>query len=360
MRGELVAIALAEASGDAWLISMAQLDPARALPLLRPLLESEQRTWIGHDLKRCANALGRRGIELGGGLLDVSLAAYVADPSQQVQRPEVLVRTYLGIQLPSAEDRFGKGAKRRTAMEVSAAELGEHMGAEAAHAMPLHEAVEDQLRERGQLPLYRELEVPLVRVLSKMERAGVRIDLAKLAALDEQLTKRLGDMEVRIHSLAGETFNIGSPRQLQQILFEKLKLPPSKKTKTGFSTDESVLEDLAAQGHEIPAERAGPPRDRAHPHDLQSDRRRYRASVVPEPEPPEHPDPHARGAGDPHRLHPRGWLPVGLGRLQPDRAARSRSLLGGSGPGGGLPPGRGHPRAHGLAGLRGEGGGGVR
>ena len=254
MRGELVAIALAEASGDAWLISMAQHDPARALPLLRPLLESEQRTWIGHDLKRCANALGRRGVELGGELLDVSLAAYVADPSQQVQRPEVLVRTYLGIQLPSAEDRFGKGAKRRTAMEVSAAELGEHMGAEAAHAMPLHEAVEDQLRERGQLPLYRELEVPLVRVLSKMERAGVRIDLAKLAALDEQLTKRLGDMEVRIHSLAGEAFNIGSPRQLQQILFEKLKLPPSKKTKTGFSTDESVLEDLAAQGHEIPAE----------------------------------------------------------------------------------------------------------
>ena len=254
MRGELVAVALADPSGDAWLISMAQLDPAGALPLLRALLVSEQRTWIGYDLKRCANALGRRGIELGGELLDVSLAAYVADPSQQVQRPEVLVRTYLGIQLPSAEDRFGKGAKRRTALEVSAPELGEHMGGETAHALPLHEAVEAQLRERGQLPLYRELEVPLVPVLSKMERAGVRIDLAKLSALDVQLTQRLGDMEVRIHGLAGAPFNIGSPRQLQHILFEQLKLPPTKKTKTGFSTDESVLEDLAAQGHEIPAE----------------------------------------------------------------------------------------------------------
>ncbi len=254
MSSELVAIALADASGDAWLISMAQLDPARALPLLRPMFEWEQRTWIGHDLKRCANALGRHGIELGGELLDVSLAAYVVDPSQQVQRPEVLARTYLGIQLPSAEDRFGKGAKRRTALEVSAVELGEHMGAEAAHALPLLEAVLGQLRERGQLPLYRELEVPLVRVLSKMERAGVRIDLVKLSALNEQLSQRLGDMEARIHGMAGETFNIGSPRQLQHVLFEKLKLPPTKKTKTGFSTDESVLEDLAAQGHEIPAE----------------------------------------------------------------------------------------------------------
>ncbi len=254
MRGELVAIALTDSSDEAFLLRMADLGESTALRTLRPALESESRTWIGHDLKRCANALGRRGIELGGRLHDVALAAYIVDPSQQVQRPEVLARTYLGVTLLSAEDRFGKGAKRRTAQSVPAAELGEYLGAQAAHALPLEETLENELRERGQLELYEDLEVPLLRVLSKMERVGVRVDEAKLVDLARQLSQRLGDVEDRIHGLAGETFNIGSPRQLQRILFEKLKLPPTKKTKTGFSTDESVLEDLAAQGQEIPAE----------------------------------------------------------------------------------------------------------
>ncbi len=254
LSGELVALALATSPDDAVLLLLPELGEGEALASLRPLLEAADRTWIGHDLKRCANALGRRGIELGGRLHDVALAAYIVDPSQQVQRPEVLARTYLGVQLASAEDRFGKGARRRPAQTVPAEELGEHLGAQAAHAPALEEALEKELESRGQLSLYCDLEVPLLRVLSKMERAGVRVDVAKLAALSTQLAGQLGDIEARIHGLAGESFNIGSPRQLQRILFEKLKLPPTKKTKTGFSTDESVLEDLAAQGHEMPAE----------------------------------------------------------------------------------------------------------
>ncbi len=254
MRGELVAVALADPAGHAWLLPLADLGEAEALRLLRPVLEAERRTWIGHDLKRCANALARRGTKIGGDLHDVALAAYVVDPAQQVQRPEVLARTYLGVELPSAEDRFGKGAKRRALQSVPVEELGQHLGAQAVHALALGEVLEKELRERGQLSLYRDLEVPLLRVLSKMERAGVRVDEPKLAALSRELTQRLGQIEDRIHAGAGEVFNIGSPRQLQRILFEKLKLPPTKKTKTGFSTDESVLEDLTAQGYEIPGE----------------------------------------------------------------------------------------------------------
>jgi DNA polymerase-1 len=252
MRAELVSLAL---SGDPARASLVPLRGAAgsALEALRPLFESRDRVWIGSDLKAVYIALARRGISLRGRLHDTSLAAYVVDPSQQIDKPEYLARTFLGRAWQGAEDRFGKGAKRRALDTVPDAELGEHFGGLAALQQSLLPALESALEQTEQLDLYRELEVPLVGVLARMELCGVRIDERKLSELGKRLEQEIDQATQRIYASAGGEFNIGSPKQLQHVLFEKLALPPTKKTKTGFSTDESVLEELALS-HELPRE----------------------------------------------------------------------------------------------------------
>jgi len=252
MRAECLALALAAEAKAASLVPLRQAGDS-ALEALRPVLERGDREWVGSDLKSAYIALARRGIRLGGRLLDTSVAAYVVDPSQPVDRPESLARTYLGRAWTSAEDRLGKGAKRRALESLPDSELAEHFGGLAALEQALFPALESALERTEQLELYREIEVPLVGVLARMELAGVRIDEAKLAALSKRLEHELDASTRRIYALAGQEFNIGSPKQLQHILFEKLALPPTKKTKTGFSTDESVLEELALS-HELPRE----------------------------------------------------------------------------------------------------------
>ncbi len=252
MRAELVSLALAGEPGSAALVPLRGASHS-ALDTLRPLFERADRTWLGSDLKSAYIALARRGIELRGKLHDTSLAAYVVDPSQQIDKPEVLARMFLGREWLGAEDRFGKGAKRRPLDAVPDAELTEHFGGLAALQQSLAPALDAALEESGQLELYRELEVPLVGVLARMELAGVRIDEKKLAELGKRLEQEIDQATRRIYSLAGGEFNIGSPKQLQHVLFEKLALPPTKKTKTGFSTDESVLEELALS-HDLPRE----------------------------------------------------------------------------------------------------------
>jgi DNA polymerase-1 len=253
MAGTLVGIALALDESAAVLVDLRAGGEAAGLEALRELFAAPGRTWLGHRLKRDAVALGSRGIALEGTLCDAGVAAYVADPAQAVDRPEALLATYLDRATPSEDETFGKGAKRRSLAEAPPPELADFFGREAAQAHALQASLEARLRETGQLELYRELEVPLTGVLARMELAGVRIDEALLGRLSERLAAELARCETRIHSLAGGPFNIGSPKQLQQVLFEKLALPPTKKTKTGFSTDESVLEELA-QSYELPAE----------------------------------------------------------------------------------------------------------
>jgi DNA polymerase I len=251
MTGALLALGLAATSDTATLVPLRP--ESESLEILRPLFEDPRRVWIGTDLKAASIALARRGISLAGELRDTTVAAYVVDPSQQIDRPEALARTHVGRAFQSGEERFGKGAKRRALDVIQDAELAEHFGGLAALEQALSPALETALEKTGQLQLYRELEVPLVGVLARMQLAGVRIDEQKLVALGRRLEQELDTATKRIYMLAGEEFNIGSPKQLQQILFEKLALPPTKKTKTGFSTDESVLEELALS-HELPRE----------------------------------------------------------------------------------------------------------
>ncbi len=253
MRGDFIALALAGSAGEGALVPLRGDASGAALDALGTLLEAPTRVFLGSDLKRAVLALARRGIEIRGPLRDVAVAAYVANPAQAVDRPEALARAYLGASIPSAEERFGSGAKRRTFDSVGDDELAAHFATLAALAHALLPRLEQELDRTEQRPVYEEIEVPLVSVLARMEQAGVRIDEAKLAELGVRIERELGEARARIDASAGEEFNIASPKQLQAILFDKLALAPTKKTKTGFSTDESVLEELALS-HELPRE----------------------------------------------------------------------------------------------------------
>ncbi len=247
MSGALIGICLSVAENTAVYLDAAAIGVDDTLEALGPLLNRKDLTWTGFNLKAASIAISRRGHSFEGLLMDTTVGAYLADSSQQVQRPEVLVTTYLEREISALEDLIGKGAKRIPFTEVDADALGEFFAQRTTAAFALLPKLSERLENDRETELYREIEVPLVGVLSRMEQAGVRIDEPLLAALSDELETQSGELQRRIYELAGEEFNINSPKQLQQILFEKLALPPIKKTKTGFSTDESVLEELAIE-----------------------------------------------------------------------------------------------------------------
>jgi DNA polymerase-1 len=158
----------------------------------------------------------------------------------------------LGRELRALEDLTGRGAKAKAASALSAEEAGAWAAEQASALLALAPLLAKRLVADGLDPLFRNVELPLTAVLSAMERSGVRIDAAKLTALSHEYERELVGVESNIYALAGERFQINSPKQLATVLFEKLKLPAVKKTKTGLSTDESVLEQLSSH-HELPA-----------------------------------------------------------------------------------------------------------
>ncbi len=253
LTGELCALALSDGIEQAHLIDLQTLGEQGALERLRPLFADPARSWLGYDLKGAWLALARRGVALEGRLRDASIAGYILDPSQPVERADYLASAHLGRQVASREDLLGRGARRRSARELPAEQLAGFFGVRAALAHELDGALTARLEKTGQLELFEALEAPLARVLGRMELAGVRVDEELLARLSREFEGELAGLERRIYELAGERFLINSPKQLQRVLFEKLALPPARRTKTGFSTDEAVLEELAAD-YELPRE----------------------------------------------------------------------------------------------------------
>ncbi len=229
----------------------AGLEPGEVVGRLRALFEGKgARPWSARETKPIQVWLAEQSLELAAPAFDVELAAQLLDPSGS-RSVEVVARERLSLALATWQDLAGRGAKARPASEIAAAQVAAWAGAQACAAQRLEAPLARELAETGMDELYRKAELPLTRVLARMERAGVRIDEAALSRLSRDYTSQLAQLEERIHALAGERFLISSPKQLQQILFEKLKLPVLKKTKTGYSTDEDVLEQLASQ-HELP------------------------------------------------------------------------------------------------------------
>ena len=216
-------------------------------------------------------------------------------------------------------------------------------------------------RNRGAWELFADLEIPLAAVLAKIETTGIRLDTAYLDDMSITLTKQLDAAQDRIFELAGGPFNIGSPPQLRAVLYDRLGLKPSKKTKTGFSTDASVLESLADEHpiiehilrqREISKLKStyidalprlvDPATGRLHTRFNQTVATTGRLSSD-RPEPAEHPDPHRGGQTDKAGVHPGGGSPAGGGRLLADRAAPAGAPVGGPRAGRRLRPGRRHP-----------------
>jgi DNA polymerase-1 len=239
LRAQMRGLCVVSADGPAVLAEGADgLD--KLLAALKPALESAGIAKVGHDLKRLALLLSRRGIALRGTAFDTMIASYLSNPSRRAH--DLATAIY---------DHLESAAGEQFALEVSD-EAG-RAAAAAQRIAELKDRLSGKLREREQWKLFAELEMPLVQVLLDMELAGVAIDSEALAALSERLGQRIRELEQAIYTLAGEEFTIASPKQLQRILFDRLGLPPdkAKRTKTGYSTDAEVLGALSE--HEIVA-----------------------------------------------------------------------------------------------------------
>jgi len=206
--------------------------------------------WFGTETKQAQSALAELGVDVPVPSDDIEIAAFLLDPAGHHQIP-ALASTQLGLELQSWEDLAGRGAKAVAAGDLPGEKLAEYIAQRVCALRALRPVLREKLAVDGLVELYEQVELPLTRVLSEMERAGVRIDEEKLEELRSEYGQTLAGLEKEIYALAGEEFLIGSPKQLQVILFEKLKLPPLKKTKTGYSTAEGVLEQLRAH-HDLP------------------------------------------------------------------------------------------------------------
>ncbi len=226
----------------------AQLDRDRVLEALRPLLEDEGRGKLGQHLKFDIHVLENHGIRLCGQRFDTMLESYVWNSTATRHDMDSLAERYLGMRTIHFEDVAGKGAKQIQFNQVSVERAAEYSAEDADVTMRLHRVLWPKLKSLPALAhLYQEVEQPLVPVLQRMEHHGVLIDREMLHAQSGELALRLRELEAQAQALAGAAFNLESPKQLQQILFERHGLPVLRKTPTGPpSTAEAVLEELAA------------------------------------------------------------------------------------------------------------------
>jgi DNA polymerase-1 len=225
-----------------------QLDRAGVLGALKPLLESKTKGKIGQNLKYDMSVLARYGIRLRGVRFDTMLESYVLDSTATRHDMDSLSLKYLSHKPISYEEVAGKGAKQKRFDEVRIEEAGPYAAEDADVALRLHLALWPKLSSEKPLrTLFEEIEIPLIPVLSTMERNGVKVDAGMLAKQSKDLELQMNSIEKEAYSEAGEEFNLGSPKQIQSILFEKLELPVRSKTPKGQpSTAESALMDLAA------------------------------------------------------------------------------------------------------------------
>ena len=204
-------------------------------------LKDEQYKKSVFDVKRSRVALMWEGIELAGVDFDLLLATYILNPTNGSNEFKKVVMHYDYDEVPYDEEVYGKGAKRAIAKIEKVAEYALDI---ATAIFKLKETVLDRLKDQKQLELFEEMEMPLADVLASMEFDGMTLDLNGLAEMGDTLKSRIVSLESSIYEQAGTTFNINSPKQLGEVLFEKLELPVIKKTKTGYSTNADVLEKL--------------------------------------------------------------------------------------------------------------------
>ncbi|MEL5592108.1 DNA polymerase I [Serratia ureilytica] len=255
LTANLIGLSFAIAPGEAaylpvahdYLDAPAQLDRAYVLEALKPLLEDEKALKVGQNLKFDMSLLARYGIEMRGIAYDTMLESYVLDSVGGRHDMDSLADRYLGHKTITFEEIAGKGKNQLTFNQIALEQAAPYAAEDADVTLQLHLAMWPQLKQSAELlTVFNEIEMPLLPVLSHIERTGVLIDPAILSAHSQELAKRLAELEAQAHELAEEPFNLASTKQLQAILYEKQKLPVLKKTPGGApSTNEEVLAELA-------------------------------------------------------------------------------------------------------------------
>ncbi len=255
MQAQIVGLSFAIEPGQAAYLPLAhdypgapeQLDRERVLERLRPLLESTRKAKLGHHLKYDRSVLANHGIQLRGIGYDSMLESYVLDSTASRHDLDSLCQKYLSHTNIKFQDVAGKGAKQLTFNQVALEQATPYAAEDADMTLRLHQVLWPRLAAQPRLKgLFEELELPLLAVLGDMERAGVKVDVAMLARQSRELAERMLEVEREAHALAGEPFNLGSPKQIQAILYDKQRLPLLAKTPKGApSTAESVLQELA-------------------------------------------------------------------------------------------------------------------
>jgi DNA polymerase I len=261
MQAEIVGVSFAVTRGEAAYVPVAhdypgapdQLSRALVLERLQALLESPDKHKLGQNLKYDKSVLANHGIELNGIAHDTMLQSYVLDSTATRHDMDSLAKKHLGIKTIHYEDVAGKGAKQLSFNEVPVETAAPYAAEDADITLRLHQTLWPRLQSNKELTeLYENIELPLVSVLSRIERTGVMIDTDKLLQQSVELSEQMAAIERQAHDLAGQSFNIGSPKQIQQILYEKMEMPVLAKTPKGQpSTAESVLQELALD-YELP------------------------------------------------------------------------------------------------------------
>jgi DNA polymerase-1 len=270
MRAGLVGVSLALAPGEACYIPLAhtegggdlfgaeaaqpgQIDFDAALAALKPLLEDPSVLKIGQNVKYDAKILARHGIRMAP-IDDTMLISYALHAGLHGHGMDALSERYLDHRPIPIKSLLGSGKSARSFAAVPIAEAVPYAAEDADVTLRLWQTLKPRLHRARVTTVYETLERPLVPVLAEMEMAGIKVDRDTLSRMSNAFAQKMAGLEAGIHELAGETFNVGSPKQLGEILFDKMSLAGGKKGKTGaYSTDAEVLEDLAAEGHDLPA-----------------------------------------------------------------------------------------------------------
>ncbi len=261
MEAELVGLSFAVARGEAAYLPVAhrypdapaQLDRDTVLARLRPWLEDAAQNKVGHHLKYDAHILCNYGIDLAGMRFDSMLESYVLNSTATRHDLDSVARKYLGLETIHFTDVAGKGAKQLRFDEVPIESAAPYAAEDADITLRLHETLWPQISATGKLKnIYLDIEQPLLAVLLRMEENGVLVDKTLLHQLSEEFAGQMAALETEVHAVAGHPFNLGSPKQLQQVLFDELDLPVLRKTPKGQpSTAEDVLSELAEE-YELP------------------------------------------------------------------------------------------------------------
>ncbi|WP_339781054.1 DNA polymerase I [uncultured Marinobacter sp.] len=261
MHAEVVGVSFAIEAGEAAYVPFGhdymgapeQLDRESVLAQLKPLLEDPQQKKVGQNLKYDKNVLANHDICLEGIAEDTMVESYVLNSVSSRHDMDTLARNYLGEETITFESIAGKGAKQLTFNQLDLEKAGPYAAEDADITLRLHQVLRPQLAKVGKLQsVYEDIDLPLVPVLSRMEQRGTLIKASTLRQHSQELAERMAELEKEAHKVAGENFNLGSPKQLQVIFYEKMGLPVIKKTPKGApSTAEPVLQELAHE-HELP------------------------------------------------------------------------------------------------------------